>query len=916
MYITKSILYILLTVTVTFSQPYGINERTPNTSLLITSTGDEVGDLDLEQVFTNLNFSSPIYLTHSHDGTDRIFVVEKPGLVKVFNNASLTSEFTRFIDLRNKVASSSSETGLLGLAFHPNFEQNGLFYVHYNPTTRSTRISEFQVSSDPNIADPNSERILIALEQPATNHNGGMIEFGSDGYLYIGLGDGGSAGDPWGNAQDRYTLLGSILRIDVDNKDEGLEYAIPPDNPLVGDNAFRKEIYAWGLRNPWRFSFDRTNGKLWCGDVGQNSWEEIDIIGKGNNLGWNITEGLHCYQSGCNPWEFNTPVFEYSHALGESVTGGYVYRGTSLPQLDGFYIFGDYVSRRIWALKYDYDGRDVLSSNQVLTSPAHITSFGEDESGELYIVGYNGNIYKVIARQDSPPPGDVPSIISTSGFYSNMNTKTIAPGIIPYSVNTQLWSDNAYKDRYIALPGTEQLTFSQENPFDYPAGTVLVKNFSLEMEKGNSASRRLIETRFLVKRPYGELWDGFSYEWNQAGTEANLLTDAKDVTFTITDSDAPGGQYDQVYHYPSRNECLTCHVPESGYVLGFKTSQLNKNHDYGEVTDNQLRTLNHINLFTEDIGEDYSNWPQRVDVNDETQDISDRARSYLDANCAFCHQPNSSGRSNMDLRFATSLEEMMLVDEIPDFGDLGAANAARVKPGSPEESILYLRMMALNENRMPPIATSLVDEQAAQVIADWINDLDSYPVPVQLLSFSGSYENNAITLNWSVQHTLHGYGFEIEKKSGNAYQVLGFVPLNSQQERQAYSFTENNPGAGEHTYRLKVIDHDGSFAYTTPIHIQTAGPDKHYMSQNYPNPFNASTLIRYQIANRANVNISVFNLLGKKIATLVDREHPAGYYQINWQGTDFHNLPVATGIYIIEFRADNIIKRYKTTLVK
>ncbi|HMN17434.1 MAG: T9SS type A sorting domain-containing protein [Ignavibacteriota bacterium] len=365
--------------------------------LLILISTSNFAQFNFRVAFPNLSFSDPLDLQNAGDGTNRIFVVEQDGRIRVFPNDENAQSTKLFLDITDRVT-SGGETGLLGLAFHPNYESNGYFYVNYTaPSPLRTVISRFKVSStNPDSADKNSEQILVTYNQPYSNHNGGAVVFGPDGYLYIGSGDGGSGGDPQNNAQNITSLLGKILRIDVDNPQAPLNYGIPPDNPFVDSTNvnIRKEIYAWGMRNPWRISFDPVTDSLWCGDVGQGDWEEIDIIKKGKNYGWRCYEGNHTYNtSGCNgTYEF--PVWEYSHSLGYSITGGFVYRGINVPELVGKYIYGDYVSRRVWSL--EYDGINPPTNTQITTSSGSITSFGVDENNELYLVSFNGKIYSFI----------------------------------------------------------------------------------------------------------------------------------------------------------------------------------------------------------------------------------------------------------------------------------------------------------------------------------------------------------------------------------------------------------------------------------------------------------------------------------------------------------------------------------------
>lgn len=374
------------------------------------STGDLAYQYEVGVAFPNLSFSSPIGIYNAGDSSNRLFVIEQQGIIKVFENTKNATTANVFLDISDRVI-NSGELGLLGLAFHPNFTNNGYFYVYYTADNPLRSIfSRFTVStSNPNEANVTSEFILLQVLQPFQNHNGGQIAFGPDNYLYIALGDGGDAGDPLGNAQNRSTLLGSILRIDVDSASEGLNYSIPSDNPFV-DNAqgYREEIFAYGLRNPWRFSFDPLTGWLWAADVGQNRIEEIDIIEKGKNYGWNIMEGSLCYSpsTGCNQTGLELPIWEYNHSLGFSVTGGFVYRGLRLNELKGAYIYGDYGSGRIWALWYNGTSEPV--NVELVDTALSIPSFGVDEMGEIYICSFDGKIYQLNVVDNVPPEIGIP----------------------------------------------------------------------------------------------------------------------------------------------------------------------------------------------------------------------------------------------------------------------------------------------------------------------------------------------------------------------------------------------------------------------------------------------------------------------------------------------------------------------------
>ncbi len=359
----------------------------------------DLGQFELVPAYPNFSFTRPVDYQHAGDGSDRVFVVEQRGVITVFSDDTNTDQRTTFLDISGLVDDQSNEEGLLGLAFHPNYASNGFFYVNYTVNSPArTRISRFSVSAaDPDQADPNSELILLEFSQPFGNHNGGQLGFGPDGFLYIAVGDGGSAGDPEENGEDLTTLLGSILRIDVDQTSGSLPYSIPADNPFAGnDQNIREEIFAYGLRNPWRFSFDAQTGQLWTGDVGQNAMEEINIIENGGNYGWNTTEGDLCFDpaNNCNTEGITLPVLTYRHNQGDrSVTGGFVYRGTEQTALAGYYIYADFVSGRVWAA--DVSDLSSPSITQLVDSDLGISSFGVNGDQELFMCAFDGQIYRL-----------------------------------------------------------------------------------------------------------------------------------------------------------------------------------------------------------------------------------------------------------------------------------------------------------------------------------------------------------------------------------------------------------------------------------------------------------------------------------------------------------------------------------------
>jgi hypothetical protein len=355
-------------------------------------------NISLERAFPNISYERTVFLAQANDGTDRFFLVLQSGKILTFQDTIDVDTAVVFLNIEDQVNDSGNEEGLLGLAFDPNYIDNGYFYVYYSADNpRRSVISRFSINIfDPTIANRSSELIILEVNQPYSNHNGGNIVFGPDGYLYIGLGDGGSGGDPQGHGQNRETLLGSILRIDVQLSSTQKRYKIPQDNPFYQHPIYKEEIWAYGLRNPWRFSFDSLASSLWVGDVGQNDFEEINIIEKGGNYGWNIMEGNSCYppsKTDCSNSDLISPLYQYTHSQGCSITGGYVYRGSEIKELYGTYLYGDYCSGKIWGVNVI---NNQVNNTLIMDTELQISSFAEDNIGELYLISLQGQIYKFI----------------------------------------------------------------------------------------------------------------------------------------------------------------------------------------------------------------------------------------------------------------------------------------------------------------------------------------------------------------------------------------------------------------------------------------------------------------------------------------------------------------------------------------
>jgi uncharacterized repeat protein (TIGR03806 family) len=696
----------------------GLDARPSNTTCLAGEAPAQNVSIAVQRAFPNLSFSSPILMLQAPDSSTRWFVVEQAGRVRVFNNDATVAASTLFVDIAARVR-SGGEMGLLGLAFHPQFPADPRVYLSY--TTGSpqlvSRVSEFRSNDGGATLDGGSERILLTVTQPDTNHNGGHIAFGPDGFLYIGFGDGGSGGDPYGtigNGQNLQTLLGKMLRIDISGETGAVRYRIPAGNPYAGNTLCSTgagtqncpEIFAFGLRNPWRWSFDRGSDELWLGDVGQGAWEEINRIVAGGNYGWRCREGAHPFNSNCGPAQnLIDPIAEYGRAAGASVTGGYVYRGSAIPALAGRYVFGDFVSGRIWHIARDTPP-PTLQVSTGFDSGLQIASFGQGSDGEIFVVHYGGTLHRLVAGSGTGG-GTIPTQLSATGCVSASNATQPASGLIPYAPNAPFWSDDAAKTRYIALPNGQNITVGSDGDWDFPNGSVLVKNFAI--------GSRLVETRLLMRHTNGN-WGGYTYEWNNAGTDATRVIGGKTVQVA-----------GQSWVFPSEAQCFECHTQASGRTLGLETAQLNGNLLYAVTnrTANQIVTLNAIGTLSPPITASPASLPAMPDPYGSAGTVAERARAWLHTNCSHCHRPGGGTPTSLDLRYTTSLAQTNACDSAPQAGDLGIANARLIAPGSAARSIVVARSNRRDAAAMPPLASTRVDTAGVAVLSNWINALTS-----------------------------------------------------------------------------------------------------------------------------------------------------------------------------------------------
>ena len=693
--------------------PRGLESRTAVSGLTFPASGAQAGDVRIVRAFPNLSFTQPLFVLQAPGDNARMFMVEQGGLIKAFAKDAAVTSATVFLDLTDRTMASGEE-GLLGFAFDPQFQTNGFVYAHFTAgaatSARRTKIARYTANAARSSADRATELQLFTMPQPFSNHNGGWIGFGPDNFLYVALGDGGSGNDPQNNAQNLGNPLGKILRI---KSSDGTAAA---DNPFVAQSGAEPRIWAYGLRNPFRASFDRGTGELWVGDVGQNNYEEIDVITRGGNYGWRPREGFHD-----NPGVSDAavagsidPVAEYDHSSsgGCSITGGYVYRGGAISALTGSYLYSDFCTSQLWALRRNASGQ-VISNAMLGTVPGNVSSFGEDNAGEIFITSFNGHLYQLLPGTGGTA-APFPQKLSETGLFTDTPRLTPQAGLVEYELNAPFYSDGTEKRRWIALPGATRVGFTAQEAWGWPLDAVIAKHFEITLATGQ---RKRLETRVLINEASG--WAGYTYRWNDAGSDADLLADRQ--TVMLNTRDELGNPRTQEYEFPSRAACLRCHTTAAGVILGPRTPQMNRARTYPNgVNDNQVRAFNFINLFDRDTGaaSQYTALAMPTDVG---APLAPRARAYLESNCSQCHRPGGPTGVNLDLRARVSTAAMNTHNVPPSSGDLGLVGAQRIAPGSKESSVLWERMRRLDGNRMPPLASHVVDAAGLALVGAWID---------------------------------------------------------------------------------------------------------------------------------------------------------------------------------------------------
>jgi len=716
-------LAISLLLAVTTGLHAGDTQRIPWTESRLTGTAEPPLPWRVTRCYEKLPLKAPVYL-RAEPGTRRILYVDhkaegtEPGGLRAFQDDADSIESEPILTMDNLI---------YGFCFHPNYDENGYLFVISNgpqkESSKKNRISRFTISRD-GTGRVLSDSELVILEWESNGHNGGDLGFGPDGFLYCPTGDGTTDSDPLQTGQGLNDLLAVMLRLDVDHPGTDKPYSIPADNPFQDTPGARPEIWAYGFRNPWRMDFDRKTGQLWLGQNGQDLWEQVYLVRRGENYGWSIQEGSHPFYTerprGAEP--VTNPVAEHHHSESRSLTGGIVYRGVRHPELDGCFIYGDYSTGKIWGIRHD--GMQVTFHRELADTTLQIAGFGISHAGDVLVVDHGGGIYRL---EPNPPAPEMvfPRKLSETGLFESVAAHQMKPGIMPYKVNVPFWSDGAAKHRWIALPGNETISYTSSRGWNFPNGAVLVKSFTLERQPGNTASRFWIETRLMVRLQ--NEWSGYSYRWNKEQTDAELVgKDGWSEEVAIQDPDA-ATQRSQIWHFPSRAECMVCHSRAANYVLGVCEPQMNRVHDYGDGQENQLERLSRMGYFSSPLTKPVGELTKLTDPFDENADLQLRALSWIHANCAGCHIEAGGGNSQFSAEISASLEQQQLIDVKPVHNSFQISDARLVAPGHPDQSVLLYRISHRGQGQMPPLSSTLPDRRGAELIRRWIQELKPRP---------------------------------------------------------------------------------------------------------------------------------------------------------------------------------------------
>jgi len=723
-----SVAFCCLLGTSAFAQDKPQSNRLPWKTSRVQGTPEPPAPYRIVTPFPRLRFDKPTSIEEIA-GADRLLVTERDGKIFSFPKVADVNQPDLIVDLRELLPRdlAGQNVSLLDAELHPKFQDNRhLFVCYVHPEGGGhTRVSRLTLTADaaPRAAAA-SEQVIITW--PSGGHNAGCLEFGTDGTLYIATGDGSGPNPPDGltTGQDVSDLLGAILRIDVDRREPAQAYAIPADNPFVNVPGARPEIWAYGLRNPWKFGIDAQTGNVFAADNGWESWEMVHRITRGGNCGWPVMEGRVALRTEVKPGPtpIVPPVKDHPHTEANSVIGGPIYRGDKLPELAGSFVYGDYITGTIWAIRPDKDG--AYSHRTLVDTDQRIVAFTQGSKGELFVLDYDftGQIYELLPSGAIDNSANFPRRLSETGLFASLTSMEPVPGVVPYVVRVEPWMDGAQAKRWVAIPdaGRVELAAGKDEPAIYPEGTVLVKHLALPQGEGRDPLR--LETQLLHFE--SGVWHPYSYLWDDAGQDATLVdSGGANRPLRIADSKAKDGWSERTWRVNATNECKLCHNAGPRFVLGFVANQLNRP-SIGDdsATAGQLAVLAAHGVLTKAPSLSDDDPSRLVDPHDAAHPLDDRARSYLHANCGMCHHPGGNAivsfYLNRDLPF-----DKLNTNKGTGIGTFGMEGAKIIAPGDPYRSVLMYRMAKLGYARMPYIGSRVVDSAGVALVEQWIRSL-------------------------------------------------------------------------------------------------------------------------------------------------------------------------------------------------
>ena len=714
-------------------------EREAWTSSKISGSPELPPPYVAEAVWPHITFNQGLDITLL-ESEGLIFVTERFGKIWRLPSdlKSRPKSAFLFADMKEHIPSLNR---LLGLAFHPEFARNRKFYLYYALNTLepgfACGLSQFEVDTKGSIVPGSRVRLM---HFPADGHTGGDVQFGPDRMLYVPIGDliPPSPPDPKRAAQDLGQIAGKILRIDVDSKDRGLPYGIPKDNPFLGAEGARPEVWAYGLRNPWKIAFHPENGELWLGDVGWEQWEMVHRIEKGGNYGWSVMEGpmpTNPYQD-TGPSPISHPIVNYDHYSGASITGGYFVSSDRLPRLQGSYVYGDYVTGKVWAMSWD--GEKVTENLEIADTRQDIVTFGIDESGDILFLelGQNAPLQRLVSSPNLEKASEFPTKLSETGLFRDAADQIASVGVYEFKINAPMWQDGYESDYWVGMPDRSGLKTKAEARRGSPVMNYL-KPDDMVLAKTIHKDGHRVETQILH---FDGFWKGYSYRWNESQTDATLV-DKEGLNTEIQG---------RPYRFPSRSECIRCHGSNFNRPLAFFPGQMNR--------DGQLERFKDLGLVDKEFVEMAAAQPL-VNPNRSEEPIESRARSWLHANCAHCHKVSGGSGLTAQMNIAVPTSQLELIGHAPKRGYFGLDQASQIESGNPYRSILYYRVATKGAGHMPMVGAQTLDKEGVRLVHDWIRSM-SPDASVPAYSLEPKSVEEALVL----YHKIQSGELSIEKR--------------------------------------------------------------------------------------------------------------------------------------------------------